>query len=781
MFHMAKKQSPIALNMKVGADCAASDLLALARAVDARLLKPDGLASDPAAINELRRRAFDLIAAIVPSRSTNDQRQAACFVINTLASSGCLLKPIADGVVSQAIEVAKKGWPGLLAALAVVPAWYLPVLPAIDELPHELWPTYIRCRLLLPSSFVRVGETDACFSAYLSCIRELVKLAEINRWAAAVRAALAEYSRAPSSTLFIHTVASLGELAALRGRLMNLTCAKGGGEETLLLPRDGRRLRIGFILPSCELTKHSRLARVLARGLDGTRFEVIFYALSSVDSTTTLDFQNDGIALQGIETDLSDALAQMRGGMLDVAVLMTNVMNQADKIAQLVLLQVAPMQVVFDATCCSPDLSGADLAVEAVETVPSKEKVRRVCLPYWGSCPVVASFEPEGTHEWTRESLGLPEKAVLFASIAPFRSMTPEWVTICCRILLKCDDSRMLLYSPDSADLDPSIFDPFCGMVSGCLDEYGVDPSRVIISNEQFPSTADLSALIKIADCFLNPGPRGAVEGAVLALEENIPVVTLKSAAVGTALTEILSHPELVDLVVSDLEQYFTVATRLGLDAASRMEVRTRLGSTMQLWENVLDPTVASAVFAKFIELVFDQLNEKGRDAFRVEKRPLILDRANDESIDFPLINQEMHLLFETGVPELAAERVTELLVAYPGNQEVRRLFYRLLELQRRWKALSESLIATVTRIGNDPTLWHLLAKALLAGGNAKDGAHALEVSLRLDPTNLDAWRMLSRLAEQGGDAQMQADIASIIHEMEASGGSIKSVDLQQD
>ena len=80
-------------------------------------------------------------------------------------------------------------------------------------------------------------------SAYLSCIQELVKLAEINRgrllcvlrWPS---------TAAPPQALFYPL---LLHLASWRRCATLNSDMREGGEEALL-PRDGRRLRIGFCL-----------------------------------------------------------------------------------------------------------------------------------------------------------------------------------------------------------------------------------------------------------------------------------------------------------------------------------------------------------------------------------------------------------------------------------------------------------------------------------------------------------------------------------------------------
>jgi hypothetical protein len=390
---------------KTAALAVLAGLLAEARAWNA---DGKGKVEGVATVSGLRTRAAAALAGLPTAQKEGETVDAACALTNELIATGQLIDPVDGFGMAEASELSRKGWPGMLGALVLVPAWLLPDVPKLEAMPFSLWGTYTRCRLLVPPAFRYLGEAKTCFSVHLDFVRELVQLAEANRGSAAVRSALDAFQLVPGCELLGHASEELDELVALRGRLLSLTSQPGTDQEVLLLPREGRRLRIGFVVDSAQGSAQSRAALAYARGLDGSRYEVGVYSVAPIDEMTSLNLLLAGISANFIGADIVDAMQQLRAIPLDVAVLYSRVLLAADPIARLTLLRVAPLQVVFDETHCAPGLDGADMVFDAGFAPRLTGKSRRAVFPYAGIRQVAAPDEAAATHEWTRESLGLP-------------------------------------------------------------------------------------------------------------------------------------------------------------------------------------------------------------------------------------------------------------------------------------------------------------------------------------------------------------------------------------
>ena len=159
-----------------------------------------------------------------------------------------------------------------------------------------------------------------------------------------------------------------------------------------------------------------------------------------------------------------------------------------------------------------------------------KERVERterlVGMPDTGVAFVANSVRAAAGMEWNREGLGVPVDAVVYASVAPFRYLTPEWLNAAGRILNAVPESRLLLYSYDPEDQADAALGRLCRLIETEIVASGVEQARIIVSNEKLPSEAEVLSLMKIADIYLDTCPVSLREPVQLAVEAGLPILT---------------------------------------------------------------------------------------------------------------------------------------------------------------------------------------------------------------------------------------------------------------
>jgi hypothetical protein len=335
-------------------------------------------------------------------------------------------------------------------------------------------------------------------------------------------------------------------------------------------------------------------------------------------------------------------------------------------------------------------------------------------------------------------------------------------------LITKVPDSHLVLYSFDPADADPQSFGRFCQVASHYLADAGIDISRLIVSNEKFPSIADVVPLLGVMDIFLDPSPRGSEEGALLAIEAGLPVVLSNGSIFSSRPAAVLTQAGLGSLIASEPNAYIAAALRLASDVAWRAEVQQKIQTVFCSQEQVFDPVAAGVAFGQLIETAFDQAYALGQKEFRSQKAPL----AVAVMADVEQVVQEASLLLDAGLVDQAAARSREVLASCAGNPAARLLYHRVLLAQQQWQQVAEGLLATVSRVRDRADLWFMLSQAFQGDGRYQDALKALEVSLRIDRNNCDAWAMLSQIAVQSGDGDLQKDIAAIMEQLGSPNGT---------
>lgn len=672
--------------------------------------------------NELlrvRRAAAERIAQISGAQKDGAELQMAREFMRAFAESGATDYPLKAQDLALARDYRRRGWPGLLAAMLLAPAWQWPDAPRLESVPIWLWVDYAQYLFHAPQGFTAIGHAEAYAEYYLRRLDELARLTAANRGSVAVRAVLTVFMRASTCVPLYFCTASLRRIYQLRAQL--LQCARVRPTiEMKPRPRQGRRLRVGFINRHFGPQTETYTTLPMFEQLDPERFEVLLFAHEQ-DGSPLEQYARQHAAGFTVLPDAPAAQVDLlRAAALDVAVIGTNLTAKFNVVTGLALHRFAPLQAVNNSCCTTTGLPEIDLYISGTLTegpaAPAHftERLGLVTGPAHAFNYEADRQEPVGT--WTRAALGLPDDAIVFVTGANYFKIIPEMRHAWARLLAAVPGSRLLVhpFNPNWSSRYP--VKRFAAEMDAVLAEHGIATDRFILSSVKFPSRSDVKALLGVGDIYLDTFPFGGVNSLVDPLELGMPVVawegdTMRSR-MGAALLRQLQLPE---LIATDEAGYLAIATRLATDAPHRAAVRERILGSMGAAPLFLDPLAASDLTGALLETAYDELVAVGRKAFRAARTPL---RAPATvSLDVPSRRRHAATLLAAG----RAARASDYLVAAVGSDP------------------------------NNAELWFELATALARQGQLAQALQALEGSLRIDGTRRAAWLMLAGIATRTG------------------------------
>lgn len=689
----------------------------------------------------------------LPRRTTQDPLvTTARDLIREVSRSGIHDLPVLPADLTHAESLVVQGWPGLLAAILLVPAWQWPDAPLLGEAPDWLWPDYTAWLFAAPQGFCALGQAEVYAAHTLSRLEELNRWVVRNAGSAVVRSALDAYLSNASGIPLYFSHQSLRAHAELRGRLLTRAFIKPSDSfDPLPEPRGARKLRIGFVNRHFGSQTETYTTLPTFEQMDPSRFEVVLFAHHTNSSPLEAHCRSRAAEFYTFPSEISDQLSMLRAAALDVVVFGTNVTAVCNEVTLLALHRVAPLQVVNNSSCITSGLPEIDLYVSGTLTeIPEAEahfSERLGLLPGPAHSFNYQADAQEPTAEWNRAGLGIPESATVFVTAANYFKIIPEMQHAWAKLLAAVPDAYLVVhpFNPNWSSSYP--IQRFCAEFDRVLKIYGIDSARLVVSSVRFPSRSDVKELLRTGDVYLDTFPFGGVNSLVDPLELGIPVVAWEGetfrSRMGAALLRSLN---LAEYIATDEAGYLALAQKLATDKIERTQVTNRILSTMERQPIFLDTLAASDAFGDLLEVAFDELVNVGRQFFRADRTPL--SAAN----------------VEAGVPlregSLAHARLA--LRASPSDTLARHQVGKaLIELGQNARAV-DYLLAAVQTDENNPALWYDLALALRHNGQVKEAVQALESSLRMDPKQLEGWLMLAELAKTAGSHDLAREAAGL-------------------
>jgi predicted O-linked N-acetylglucosamine transferase (SPINDLY family) len=664
-----------------------------------------------------------------------------------------------------------KGWPGLIAKMILRPAWVFPQLPLLNKAPEWLWADYAAWMLGVPKMFATPAQADRFAVFWENQLSELVRWVETNPAAAVVKAELDCYFTQLAFPALRLSRLDLRRNAELHARLISRLERKAAGKDQppILLTREGRRLRVGFVQATFDGSPAMQAALPMIGHLDPDRFEVELFVLSPTNSRWEQYARTTVSQMQALPSNPSEQIRVISQAGLDVLVYATDLTGDRGDLIKLAAHRLAPLQVATSAYhavttgCAMIDLfvageqSGlADLTGQLSERVGLVPGPTRIFdqLTAAHSC----------TKQWNRSDIDLPEGAMVFVAAASWGQIGPEMQVLWAELLARLPDSRLLVQRI-GPDRDGAVeAQQFCAAFDRILTAQGVTEDRLLVSPSALPSHADLEALFKIGNVFLDVCPSDDETAALSALKTGLPVISIggpawRSCRVATLLRSL----GLSDLVVADQVEYAALALRLATDEQVRAAMAERIRHALATVPAVLDALALGDGFGDLIEVAFDDVLAVGSSAFRANSIPLRVPADAVSTSDHLTASQDACV---QGDYFIALAEARSALRANPASLPARALLGRAYLGLDQSRRAAEYLSAAVETGEADATCWSDLARALKQDNQPEQAMQAIVTSLRLDPKVADGWLMLIEIAEAVGEADLARKAVDILGAM---------------
>ncbi len=709
-----------------------------------------------AALDTWRREAAAAIAALPASEKAMADVKATLAMIERIGTSGRWDQPVTEEEIGCADFYVTRGWPGLLAAMLLVPAWQWRNAPELEQVPTWLWGPYTRYLFTPPQGFRTPGQAEAYPRFCLQRLPELQRLAERNRGSSAVRAALEAYLRTANCIPLYFVDDSLKRHYELRGRILTLAEGVRATEDLPPLSREGRRLRVGFINRHFSSQTETYTTLPTFEHLDPDQFEVILFSVHRTDTALEQHCRGRAAEFRLLPPDINSQLQVLRDAMLDIAVFGTNVTAVLNEVTRLALHRVAPLQVVNNSSCTTTGLPEIDLYVSGTlteEPGASAQFTERLgLLPGPAHAFNYQADRQEPALQWTRELLGIPTDALVFVSAANYYKITPEMQVAWAKLLAAVPGSRLLLhpFNPNWSSSYP--IKRFTVDFDRVLAAHGVNPDRLVVSTLRLPSRCDVRELLRIGDIYLDTFPFAGVNSLVDPLEAGLPVITREGhtfrSRMGAALLRSLN---LNELITDHAEAYHELAVRLATDSDQRSRLRNQIASAMEATPLFLDSLAASDAFGALLTTAYDALLQQGRALFRQDRTPI----EAEPNLDVAATLSTAGLMLELGANDEANKLARRVLAAAPACHAARHLIGKMLLEQHATERAITYLMAAVESGQAEAPVWRDLALGLRRVGNHDGFLQALETALRLDETDTDTWFLLGDAAHECGHREL--------------------------
>lgn len=697
-----------------------------------------------------RRAASEAIARLARKDPQATLVYDARQLIQEVSKSGLHDRPAEAADLAQVDLLAKKGWPGILAAMLLTPSWQWSNAPLFAEVPDWLLGDYVAWIFSSPQGYSATGQAEAYAAHTLRRLEELVRWMKRSPGVALETEVLSAYVTNASVIPLYFCTGDLRRHAELRAQLyLRAVAVPNDRYEPAATSRSGRRLRVGFVNRHFGPQTETYTTLPTFEELDSERFEVILYSNKTGDSALEQYCRQKAADHFLLPDDIEGQLAMLRAAALDIVVFGTNVTAVCNEVTRLALHRVAPLQVLNNSSCITSGMPEVDLYVSGTLTEVADAAVqfseRLALLPGPTHAFNYEADRQDAQSTGTRADCGVPEDAVLFVSAANYYKIIPEMQEQWAQLLAAVPGSHLLVHPFNPNWTSDYPIRRFQAEFVRVLENHGVDRSRLAISTTSFPSRSDVKQLLSLGDIYLDTCPFGGVNSLVDPLELGLPCVTWDGrtmrARMGGALLRSLAMPQ---LIANTAAEYQAIARKLATDPAYRQEMKEQIRAKIECQPVFLDPLAASEAMGDLLETAYDELLATGRKAFRANSTPIQVKAQVPETDDLLV-------------------KAKAVLRTVPNDATARHIVGRSLLDQGRAARAVSYLLAAVQKSGNNADLWLDLAEALKLDGRTSEAIQALEASLRIDQNQIDGWVMLAELASAVGVTDLAREAAEVV------------------
>lgn len=566
---------------------------------------------------ELQQGLMKFVVGATPAKLEGHFRGSLGQVYRALLKSGLNSEPptaaLAEqiGILDTALAEAGADSPDvrpLLARMLLAPAHRGGVAVPFEQIPAWLLEDYLGYVLHAPQVFVVAGEAEQYHDQLLQTARAVEERTR-TRAAEPLTLRVAEYFALRASGIPLYfSRRNTRETAERRAAIMEFVLRRKGSAIDAKLPKrpKGRtKIKVGFLSAhfGAQTETHVTLP---ALQLDRARFEICLFPVARNPGPVEDRCRSFADTFTPLPANLHRQVQTIREAELDVLIVGTNVTAVANAVALIALHRLAPVQLT---SYCSPASTGMrhidGFLTGTLNDLPGLQEHFSERLRFCPGPPGCLDYTVEAAgsgRTFDRASLGLADDDVVFLNAAACFKILPEQQETWAKILQAVPKSKLVLlpFNPNWSSTFP--VKQFERTLTAICARHGVGRERLVLA-DSLPSRADVKALERLADVYLDTAPFSGSISVIDPLELGLPPVVQEGPTHrGRMAAALLRELEIPELIVPDEAAYIALAVRLANEPAYRRGLGERIAAGMARRPTFVNPAAYAGHLGRLLE-----------------------------------------------------------------------------------------------------------------------------------------------------------------------------------
>lgn len=387
------------------------------------------------------------------------------------------------------------------------------------------------------------------------------------------------------------TSGSLKNILVQRADIMEKVLQDGFGHSLAYQfpPRPSGRQKIRLGILAAHYMPQSETYGLLPwyEEIDKNRFEIILFSTVGINHPLAeycSSRADEFVVLQG---DITSMVGQIRAYDLDILLLGTNVSAVTHTITLLALYHLARIQVASPTGGASTGMRYWKYMLhgDSIITKEIQDNCREIMIPIMTDYISVNTniHENAVTDQYSRDTLGIPDRAIVYVSSSSVFKITPEIRQTWATIIASVPDAYLILcpFNPNWTSSHPTR--SFSMGMEQIFRNHGVGSDRLRVLATH--GSGNIRNLFRISDIYLDSYVCSGGTSIMDCIEtEIVPLVLRGNTLANQTAARILGNM-FEDIFAETPEEYERLAIQLGVDTIWRMSVRNRIIGRKKLAE----------------------------------------------------------------------------------------------------------------------------------------------------------------------------------------------------
>jgi predicted O-linked N-acetylglucosamine transferase (SPINDLY family)/glycosyltransferase involved in cell wall biosynthesis len=477
----------------------------------------------------------------------------------------------------------------LLARILCTPAHRGSVTVAVEKIPAWFIEDYLGYVLFAPPVFVAAGEAEDYRAHLLAWSRAIRQLTRTQPSAPLTNKVAHFFAMRASYIPLYFSHSNTRELAENRAAIMEFVLARNGAAIEAKFPKRAKprgKIKVGYVSAhfGAQTETHVTLPSLQ---LDRSKFEICLFPVATNPGPVEDHCRSFADSFTPLPKELPRQVKTIRDAALDVVIIGTNVTAVTNQVSLIALHRLAPLQL---ASYCSPVSTGMrhidGYLSGTLNDHPGLQEHFSEKLYFCEGPPGCLDYtveSPGSGKTFDRAGLGLADDDVVFVNAAACFKILPEMQETWAKILAAVPKSRLLLlpFNPNWSNAFP--VKQFERTLTEACARHGVGRERFILVGS-LPTRAEVKALERVADVYLDTSPFSGSISVIDPLELGLPLVVQEGATHRSRMASaLLRELKLPEMITTDEAAYIALAQRLGTDTTYRRQLNERILAAVAL------------------------------------------------------------------------------------------------------------------------------------------------------------------------------------------------------